>query len=152
MARADTERVTAQGPSDAGHQDSSPGDCRYGRWPVTANATKPTRTAPAAYSPTGVATYSHRSVVTLLGRNEAYYADDDGEESDEERCESHGLQIVLARKASLVDGAALTALEHDLEEPHACMDEQRSAGHIRHLEHLSAGDARLHKARGDVDH
>jgi len=33
-----------------------------------------------------------------------------------------GLQMVLAREASLVDGTALAALEHDLEEPHACVD------------------------------
>ena len=63
-----------------------------------------------------------------------------------------GLQIVLAREASLVDGAALAALEHDLEEPHACVDEQRPARHVRHLEHLAGCDTRLHEARGDVDH
>jgi len=38
-------------------------------------------------------------------------------------------RIVLAREASLVDGAALAALELDLEEPHACVDEQRPAVH-----------------------
>ena len=32
-------------------------------------------------------------------------------------------RIVLAREASLVDGAAPAALELDLEEPHACVDE-----------------------------
>ena len=63
-----------------------------------------------------------------------------------------GLQIVLAREASLVDGAALAALEHDLEEPHACVDEQRPAQHVRHFEHLAGRDTRLHEARGDVDH
>src|SRR5688500_12048573 len=62
------------------------------------------------------------------------------------------LQVVLAREASLVNGAALAALEHDLEEPNACVYEQRPAGHVRHLEHLAGRDARLHKARGDVDH
>src|SRR5438105_9672858 len=62
------------------------------------------------------------------------------------------LQIVLAREASLVDGAALAALEHDLEEPHAGVDEERPPRHVRHLEHLASGDARLHEARGDVDH
>src|SRR4029453_8661077 len=62
------------------------------------------------------------------------------------------LQIVLAREPSLVDGAALAALEHDLEEPHACVDQQRPARHVRHLEHLAGRDARLHEARGDVDH
>src|SRR4029450_7288518 len=62
------------------------------------------------------------------------------------------LQIVLAREASLVDGAALAALEHDLEEPHACVDQPRPARHVRHREHLAGRDARLHEARGDVDH
>jgi hypothetical protein len=37
------------------------------------------------------------------------------------------LQIVLARETPLVDGAALAALEHDLEQPHAGVDQQRPA-------------------------
>ena len=41
-----------------------------------------------------------------------------------------GLQIVLAHEPSLVDGAPLAALEDDLEEPHACVDEQRPARHV----------------------
>src|SRR5438874_13421140 len=62
------------------------------------------------------------------------------------------LQVVLAGEASLVDGAALASLEHDLEEPYACVDQQRPARHVRYLEHLAGRDARLHEARRDVDH
>src|SRR5262249_33233517 len=62
------------------------------------------------------------------------------------------LQIVLMCEASPVDGGALAALEHDLEEPYACMNEQRPTRHVRDLEHLVVRDARLHKARRDVDH
>src|SRR5262245_54880237 len=46
------------------------------------------------------------------------------------------LQIVLMCEASPVDGGALAALEHDLEEPYACMNEQRPTRHVRDLELL----------------
>jgi hypothetical protein len=55
----------------------------------------------------------------------------------EARVGAAGLQGVLAREASLVDGATLAALKHDLEEPHACVDQQRPARDVRHLEHLA---------------
>ena len=58
----------------------------------------------------------------------------------------------LAREAALVNGAAFAALEHDLKQSHAGVDQQRASRHIRHLEHLMARNARLNKARSHVDH
>src|SRR6185436_18439570 len=61
-------------------------------------------------------------------------------------------ELLLARETSLVDRAAFAPLEHDLQETDARMDEQRAAGHVGHLEHLTARHAGLHETRGHVDH
>src|SRR5262245_61734682 len=56
------------------------------------------------------------------------------------------------REASRVHRASLAALEHDLTDPDAGADGERTARDVRHLEHLAVGDSGGHEARRHVDH
>ena len=45
----------------------------------------------------------------------------------------HSLQSLMVGEASLIDGAALGPLEHELAEPRAGVDRERPAGEVGHL-------------------
>src|SRR5262245_30300719 len=59
---------------------------------------------------------------------------------------------LLLREAADVTRFALRAHQHELTEPHAGVDAQRTSRDVAHLEHLAVVDARLHERRRHVDH